>query len=100
RQSPMSLRPGQPLVLFARVLGGSPDAVRLVGRAAGRPYARTLPTVTAPADTARILPVLWAAGAVRALSPDQDAMRARALRYGVLCPQTALVAVDATKGER
>ena len=92
----VSVPEGRPLVLRARVLGGTPGTVRVTTLVAGRRRTRTFTAVAAPAEAVDLLPVLWASDAVRALWPDRDAMRDLALRYGVLSPVTALVAVDAT----
>jgi len=91
-----SVPEGRPLVLRARVLGGTPGTVRVTTLVGGRRRTRTFTAVAAPAEAVDLLPVLWASDAVRALWPDRDAMRDLALRYGVLSPVTALVAVDAT----
>src|SRR5207244_3623502 len=92
----VSVPEGQPLVLRARVLGGTPGTVRVTMLVAGRRRTRTFTAVAAPAEAVDLLPVLWASDAVRALWPDRDAMRDLALRYGVLSSVTALVAIDAT----
>jgi hypothetical protein len=76
------------------VIGGTAGVVRVaITTAGGRRSVLVLPVRTASPGIADALALLWATSV---LPDDRDARRELALRYGLVSPDTALVAIDAT----
>jgi hypothetical protein len=90
---------GWPFVLSARVVGGTPGVVRVTTSEGGRNVVRTLTLRTLPPGAADAASILIASAELRA-TDDREERRRLALRYGLVSPETALIAIDATSPDR
>ncbi|HEV8377637.1 MAG TPA: VIT and VWA domain-containing protein [Tepidisphaeraceae bacterium] len=97
---------GRPVIVTGRFNGASDSRITIRGRAGGEEKVVTVPVKIASAPTSPALPVLWARAKIADLMeraiweenrelPQQ--IKTLAMEYGLVCPYTAFLAVDASE---